>query len=186
MHIVKFQTTCVATSKTTCLYAFSARILTCIFEGPSACLTPDGVRNKHQTDTQTNSLVSHTMTSVPHVATASGGYPGIHNTKRLNQARPSAMSPRLLRAAPKVPVMAASRRTCLTVVANAASQGDAIPPPIVFNVSRSFPDCSRRFSHVNHVHLHVLTACIISHLPVSHRLSLPLQKRKRRRISVQH
>ena len=73
------------------------------------------------------------MTSVPHVATASGGYPGIHNTKRLNQARPSAMSPRLLRAAPKVPVMAASRRTCLTVVANAASQGDAIPPPIVFN-----------------------------------------------------
>ena len=91
------------------------------------------------------------MTSVPHVATASGGYPGIHNTKRLNQARPSAMSPRLLRAAPKVPVMAASRRTCLTVVANAASQGDAIPPPIVFNVSRSFPDCSRRFSHVNHV-----------------------------------
>jgi len=73
------------------------------------------------------------MTSVPHVATASGGYPGIHNMKRLNQARPSAMSPRLLRAAPKVPVMAASRRTCLTVVANAASQGDAIPPPIVFN-----------------------------------------------------
>ena len=144
------------------------------------------MRNKHQTDTQTNSLVSHTMTSVPHVATASGGYPGIHNTKRLNQARPSAMSPRLLRAAPKVPVIAASRRTCLTVVANAASQGDAIPPPIVFNVSRSFPDCSRRFSHVNHVHLHVLTACIISHLPVSHRLSLPLQKRKRRRISVQH
>ena len=68
----------------------------------------------------------------------SGGCGGAHITKRRYPARPSAMSPGRLRTAPKTPVNVASRRKCLTVVANVVPQGDALPPPAVFNVSCSF------------------------------------------------
>jgi len=64
----------------------------------------------------------------------SGGYGGAHITKRRYPSRPSAMSPGRLRTAPKkTPVNVASRRKCLTVVANVVPQGDALPPPAVFN-----------------------------------------------------
>ena len=69
----------------------------------------------------------------------SGGCGGAHITKRRYPSRPSAMSPGRLRTAPKkTPVNVASRRQCLTVVANVVPQGDALPPPAVFNVSCSF------------------------------------------------
>lgn len=77
------------------------------------------------------------MTAATHFVMTSGGCGGAHITKRRYPARPSAMSPGRLRTAPKTPVNVASRRKCLTVVANVVPQGDALPPPAVFNVSRS-------------------------------------------------
>ncbi|ACO68371.1 formate-nitrite transporter family [Micromonas commoda] len=73
------------------------------------------------------------MTAATHFVMTSGGCGGAHITKRRYPARPSAMSPGRLRTAPKTPVNVASRRKCLTVVANVVPQGDALPPPAVFN-----------------------------------------------------
>ena len=78
-----------------------------------------------------------TMITATHFVMTSGGCGGAHITKRRHPARPSAISPGRLRTAPKTPVNVASRRKCLTVVANVVPQGDALPPPAVFNVSRS-------------------------------------------------
>ena len=87
-----------------------------------------------------------TMTTATHFVMTSGGCGGAHITKRRHPARPSAMLPGRLRTAPKTPVNVASRRKCLTVVANVVPQGDALPPPAVFNVSRSVStDCP--YSH---------------------------------------
>lgn len=87
-----------------------------------------------------------TMTTATHFVMTSGGCGGAHITKRRHPARPSAISPGRLRTAPKTPVNVASRRKCLTVVANVVPQGDALPPPAVFNVSRSVStDCP--YSH---------------------------------------
>ena len=86
------------------------------------------------------------MTAATHFVMTSGGCGGAHITKRRHPARPSAMLPGRLRTAPKTPVNVASRRKCLTVVANVVPQGDALPPPAVFNVSRSVStDCP--YSH---------------------------------------
>merc|ERR1712100_232612 len=74
-----------------------------------------------------------TMTTATHFVMTSGGCGGAHITKRRHPARPSAISPGRLRTAPKTPVNVASRRKCLTVVANVVPQGDALPPPAVFN-----------------------------------------------------